>query len=93
MEIVLEENVGTDVFASAVQTVIVAPSKLPEVKVPPFWNVLSFATNNQVPKELYPAELARLCAGLIVPVIAGSAVPQTKSSPLSSNIAPVTLAT
>ena len=54
---------------------------------------MSFATNNQVPKELFPAELAKLCAGLMVPVIAGSAVPQTKSSPLSSNIAPVTLAT
>ena len=72
---------------------MVAPSKLPVVNVPPFWKVSSFAINNQVHKELFPAELAKLCAGFMFPEIAGSAVPHTKSSPLSSNTAPVTLAT
>ena len=57
---VLDENSGTDKLASAVQTVMLAPSKLPDVKVPPFWKVSSFAINNQVPKELFPAELAKL---------------------------------
>ena len=89
----LDENSGRDEFASAVQTVIVAPSKLPAVNVPPFWKVSSFAINNQVPKALFPAALAKLCAGFMLPEIAGSAVQHTKSFPLSSNTAPVTFAT